>query len=75
MKILLVDDSQRLLRSLGQGLEKLGYAVDVAADGENKLALAETYDYQVIVLDLMLPGLHGLEVLFFFFIGASARMS
>jgi DNA-binding response OmpR family regulator len=63
VKILLVDDSQRLLRSLGLGLKKLGYAVDVAADGENGLALAETYDYQVIVLDLMLPGLPGLEVL------------
>ena len=63
VKILLVDDSQRLLRSLGQGLKKLGYAVDVAADGENGLTLAETYEYQVIVLDLMLPGLPGLEVL------------
>ncbi len=63
MKILLVDDSQRLLRSLSQGLKKLGYAVDLASDGENGLALAETYDYDVIVLDLMLPGLSGLEVL------------
>ncbi|MGH3040743.1 MAG: response regulator transcription factor [Gaiellaceae bacterium] len=63
MKILLVDDSQRLLRSLGQGLKKLGYAVDLASDGEQGLALAETYDYHVIVLDLMLPGLPGLEVL------------
>ena len=63
VKILLVDDSQRLLRSLGQGLKKLGYAVDLAADGEQGLALAETYDYHVIVLDLMLPGLSGLEVL------------
>lgn len=63
MKILLVDDSQRLLRSLSQGLQKLGYAVDLAGDGETGLALAETYGYQVIVLDLMLPGLPGLEVL------------
>jgi DNA-binding response OmpR family regulator len=63
VKILLVDDSKRLLRSLGQGLRKLGYAVDLAADGEEGLALAETYDYNVIVLDLMLPGLPGLEVL------------
>ena len=63
MKILLVDDSQRLLRSLGHGLKKLGYAVDLAGDGEQGLALAETYDYHVIVLDLMLPGLSGLEVL------------
>ncbi|HWC03044.1 MAG TPA: response regulator transcription factor [Methylomirabilota bacterium] len=63
MKILLVDDSQRLLRSLSQGLRKLGYAVDLAGDGEDGLALAETYEYDVIVLDLMLPGLSGLEVL------------
>ena len=63
MKILLVDDSQRLLRSLSQGLTKLGYAVDATGDGETGLTLAETYDYHVIVLDLMLPGLPGLEVL------------
>ncbi len=63
MKILVVEDSQRLLRSLGQGLSKLGYAVDLVGDGENGLAFAETYDYDVIVLDLMLPGLSGLEVL------------
>ena len=63
MKILIVEDSQRLLRSLGQGLSKLGYAVDLAEDGDDGLAFAETYDYDVIVLDLMLPGLPGLEVL------------
>ncbi len=63
MKILLIEDSQRLLRSLGQGLKKIGYAVDAAADGEEGFALAETYEYHVIVLDLMLPGLPGLEVL------------
>jgi DNA-binding response OmpR family regulator len=63
VKILLVDDSQRLLRSLSQGLRKLGYAVDLAGDGENGLDLAEIYDYHVIVLDLMLPGVTGLEVL------------
>jgi DNA-binding response OmpR family regulator len=63
MKVLVVEDSERLSRSLGQGLRKLGYAVDLAGDGEGGLALAETYDYDVIVLDLMLPGLPGLEVL------------
>lgn len=63
MKILLVEDSQRLLRSLGQGLTKAGHAVDLAADGDQGLEFAETYDYDVIVLDLMLPGLSGFEVL------------
>jgi DNA-binding response OmpR family regulator len=63
MKVLVVEDSERLSRSLGQGLRKLGYAVDLVGDGEGGLALAETYDYDVIVLDLMLPGLPGLEVL------------
>jgi DNA-binding response OmpR family regulator len=63
VKVLIVEDSQRLLRSLGQGLSKLGYAVDLAGDGDEGLAFAETYDYDAIVLDLMLPGLPGLEVL------------
>jgi DNA-binding response OmpR family regulator len=63
VKILLVEDSQRLLRSLSQGLKKLGYAVDAVANGEEALALAETYEYHVIVLDLMLPAVSGLEVL------------
>ena len=63
MKVLLVDDSQRLLRSLSQGLRKLGYAVDLASDGQQGLDLAEAYAYHVIVLDLMLPGVPGLEVL------------
>jgi DNA-binding response OmpR family regulator len=63
MKVLVVEDSERLGRSLARGLRALGYAVDVAADGEDGLAFAETYDYDVIVLDLMLPRLSGLEVL------------
>ena len=63
VKVLVVEDSERLLRSLGEGLRKLGYAVDLTGDGEDGLAFAETYDYDVIVLDLMLPGLPGLEVL------------
>ena len=63
MKVLLVEDSERLGRSLGRGLRALGHAVDVAADGGDGLAFAETYDYDVIVLDLMLPVLPGLEVL------------
>jgi DNA-binding response OmpR family regulator len=63
MKVLLVEDSERLSRSLGRGLGKLGYTVDLATDGETGLGFAETYDYDVIVLDLMLPRLSGLELL------------
>jgi DNA-binding response OmpR family regulator len=63
VKVLVVEDSERLRWSLGRGLGKLGYAVDLAGDGESGLACAENYDYDVIVLDLMLPGLPGLEVL------------
>ena len=63
MKILLVEDSERLQRSIGQGLTADGHAIDIAADGEQGLEFAETYDYDVIILDLMLPKLDGLSVL------------
>lgn len=63
MKILIVEDSERLSRSLQRGLTKAGFAVDCALNGRDGLALAETYDYDVIVLDLMLPKLPGLDVL------------
>lgn len=63
MKILLVEDSERLRRSLGRGLEQSGWAVDRAADGQEGLDFLATYDYDVVILDLMLPRVHGLEVL------------
>lgn len=63
MKILIVEDSERLRRSLGTGLTKAGHAVDLAADGHEGLSFAETYAYTAIILDLMLPGVPGLEVL------------
>ena len=63
MKLLIVEDSQRLLRSLGTGLRKMGYAVDLVADGAEGLDYARLNDYDVIVLDLMLPKLDGLTVL------------
>ncbi len=63
MKVLIIEDSERLLHSLGRGLTKAGYAVDLAADGKTGVAFAETHDYDAIVLDLMLPFLSGLEVL------------
>lgn len=63
MKILLIEDSPKLLRSLGLGLRKLGYAVDGIADGKEGWDYARLNDYDVIVLDLMLPGLDGLSIL------------
>ena len=63
MRVLLVEDSERLQRSLGTGLRKSGFAVDVAGDGANGLWFARSNDYDVIVLDLMLPGMDGLSVL------------
>jgi len=63
MKLLVIEDSQRLLRSLGRGLRKTGYSVDLVADGKEGLDYARLNDYAVIVLDLMLPGMDGLTIL------------
>ena len=63
MRILLIEDSPRLQRSLGDGLRKAGYAVDVVGDGREGLGWAQASDYDLIVLDLMLPGLDGLALL------------
>jgi DNA-binding response OmpR family regulator len=63
MRVLVIEDYAPLLRSVRQGLQEAGYAVDAAADGEEGLALAEAAPYDAIVLDLMLPKLDGLTVL------------
>jgi DNA-binding response OmpR family regulator len=63
VRLLLIEDSERLQRSLGAGLRKAGYAVDITGDGSEGLRRAQACDYDVIVLDLMLPGLDGLTLL------------
>ena len=63
MRILIAEDSRPLLRSLQITLRKTGYAVDVAEDGESALWLAESNPYDLILLDLMLPKLNGLDLL------------
>ena len=63
MRLLVIEDSEILRHSLGRGLRESGYAVDVSGDGEGGLSLAESQDYDVIILDLVLPRLNGLEVL------------
>jgi DNA-binding response OmpR family regulator len=63
MRLLLIEDSARLRSTLNAGLRKAGYAVDTAGDGREGLWLATENDYDVIVLDLMLPQVDGLTVL------------
>lgn len=63
MKILVIEDSPKLRKSLNAGLRRLGYAVDTAGDGEKDIAFATTGNYDVVVFDLMLPKKPGLEVL------------
>src|SRR4029450_1584624 len=62
-RILVVDDEQRICRFVARALEANGFQIQVAANGYDALRLVETQDYAVIVLDLLLPGLDGYEVL------------
>ncbi|MFV2145003.1 MULTISPECIES: response regulator transcription factor [Isoptericola] len=63
MRVLVVEDEDVLARALRRGLQAEGFAVDVAADGETGLRLALEGEHDVVVLDLMLPGRSGLDVL------------
>lgn len=63
MRLLVIEDYAVLRDSLVRGLEELGYAVDAAADGAKGLWYAQNHPYDAIVLDLMLPGMDGLELL------------
>ena len=63
MRILLVEDEEKVSRFIVRGLTAEGFAVDSAPDGQTGLDLATTYDYDLIVLDLMLPEISGTEVL------------
>jgi len=63
MRILIVEDYEALRVAVVKGLREEGYSVDEAADGPDGLAFALTEEYDVLVLDLMLPGIDGLEIL------------
>ncbi|MDR3377421.1 MAG: response regulator transcription factor [Verrucomicrobiae bacterium] len=63
MRILVIEDEPDLLASLAQALREEGYAVDTANNGDDGLFNAEGTDYDAMVLDVMLPGLDGWEVL------------
>ncbi len=63
MRVLVVEDDRAIRSSLTQALGEDGYAVDATGDGEEGLWYATRNDYDLLVLDLMLPGLDGLELL------------
>lgn len=63
MRILVLEDEARIRAFLARAFEAEGFAVDVVGDGEQGLALALAGSYQFVILDLLLPGLDGLEVL------------
>jgi DNA-binding response OmpR family regulator len=63
MRVLLIEDYLPLQKSIRQGLHEVGFAVDVTGEGKEGLWYAVHNDYDVIILDLMLPGLDGLSIL------------
>jgi two-component system copper resistance phosphate regulon response regulator CusR len=63
VRILIIEDYAPLRESVAKGLRDLGYAVDAAADGTDGLRQAMAHAYDAIVLDLMLPGTDGFEIL------------
>ena len=62
MRVLLIEDDVTIARLLKEGLEDESYAVDVANDGSEGYRTAVADDYDVIILDIMLPGMNGYEV-------------
>jgi len=63
MRILVVEDEKKVASFIKKGLEEEHYAVDTAYDGETGLYMAEMNEYDLIVLDLMIPKIDGLEIL------------
>src|SRR3990172_8396550 len=62
MKILVVEDDRKVAGFIEQGLQEEGYVVDVAADGDEATMLAHVYDYDIILLDIILPKKNGFQV-------------
>jgi DNA-binding response OmpR family regulator len=63
MRILIIEDERKVADMISRGLKAERYAVDLADNGESGWAMAHTYDYDLVILDLGLPGIDGSEVL------------
>jgi len=63
MRVLLVEDESKVANFIMRGLEEEGYVVEVAEDGKTGLDLVTMHDYGIVLLDLMIPEIDGLEVL------------
>jgi DNA-binding response OmpR family regulator len=63
MRLLIVEDDKKVADFAARGLRAERFAVDVASDGTTGWQMASSVDYDLIVLDLMLPGIHGTELL------------
>ena len=63
MKVLIIEDDKEISRFISKGLEQLGHLVETAFDGLNGLAYSVSEQYDVIVLDRLLPKLDGLSLL------------
>lgn len=62
MRILIVEDQKKTAQFIRKGLVEQGYAADVVADGREAETQAQTHDYDIIILDVMLPGQDGMQV-------------
>src|SRR5438445_4860663 len=62
VRILLVEDEPKMARAIRRGLEREGWAVDTAADGEDALLLGREREYDALILDVMLPSRDGVSV-------------
>lgn len=62
MRLLVVEDEHRIARAIKEGLEQEHYAVDVEFDGESGYGAASAENYDLIILDVMMPGMNGYEV-------------
>ena len=63
MRILIIEDEKNLARILKKGLEENSFVVELSFDGEEGLYMAENYNFDAVLLDIMLPKLDGLEIL------------